>query len=53
MVASSSCSSPENGEEYSYSAEFTDEYGLDVEVGKRLNQMIPIPVSLAAFGSYR
>lgn len=43
MVASSSCSSPENGEEYSYSAEFTDEYGLDVEVGKRLNQMIPIP----------
>ncbi|KAJ9184311.1 hypothetical protein P3X46_004047 [Hevea brasiliensis] len=43
MVASSSSSSPDNVEEYSYSPEFTDECGLDGEVGKRLNQMIPIP----------
>ncbi|KAJ6699170.1 CYSTEINE PROTEINASE SUPERFAMILY PROTEIN [Salix purpurea] len=41
-VPSSSCSSPANGEEYSYSPELTDEYGLDDEVGKRLNQLIPI-----------
>ncbi|XP_011018726.1 PREDICTED: uncharacterized protein LOC105121693 [Populus euphratica] len=41
-VPSSSCSSPANGEEYSYSPEFTDEDGLDDEVGKRLNQLIPI-----------
>jgi hypothetical protein len=47
-VPSSSCSSPANGEEYSYSPEFTDEDGLDDEVGKRLNQLIPIRVSLAA-----
>ncbi|KAJ6913664.1 hypothetical protein NC651_016026 [Populus alba x Populus x berolinensis] len=39
-VPSSSCSSPANGEEYS--PEFNDEYGLDDEVGKRLNQLIPI-----------
>ena len=45
-VPSSSCSSPANGEEYS--PEFNDEYGLDDEVGKRLNQLIPIRVSLAA-----
>ncbi|KAJ9181559.1 hypothetical protein P3X46_009679 [Hevea brasiliensis] len=43
IVDSSSCSSPDNGEDYSSSPEFTDEYGLDGEVSKRLNQMIPIP----------
>ncbi|KDP29143.1 hypothetical protein JCGZ_16532 [Jatropha curcas] len=43
MVPSSSCSSPGNEEEYSYSPELTDEYVMDEEVGKRLNQMIPIP----------
>ncbi|XP_034925262.1 OVARIAN TUMOR DOMAIN-containing deubiquitinating enzyme 10 isoform X1 [Populus alba] len=41
-VPSSSCSSPANGEEYSYSPESNDDYELDDEVGKRLNQLIPI-----------
>lgn len=36
------------GEEWSYPLELTDEYTLDVEVGKRLNQMVPVPVSLAS-----
>ncbi|CAN1805309.1 OVARIAN TUMOR DOMAIN-containing deubiquitinating enzyme 10 [Linum perenne] len=40
--SSSSCSSPRNGDERSYSSELTDEYGLDDEVDKRLNQLIPI-----------
>ncbi|KAK9291283.1 hypothetical protein L1049_009472 [Liquidambar formosana] len=44
---SSSCSSPgeisKDGEEYPYSLELTDESLLDGEVGKRLNQMIPVP----------
>ncbi|XP_010241857.1 PREDICTED: OTU domain-containing protein DDB_G0284757 isoform X2 [Nelumbo nucifera] len=44
--ASSSCSSPAeapyDGEEW-YSLEITDESSLDGEVGKRLNQMVPIP----------
>ncbi|XAR59721.1 Ubiquitinyl hydrolase 1 [Bertholletia excelsa] len=41
----SSCSSPgkHSGEDWSYSIELTDEYALDGEVGKRLNQMVPIP----------
>ncbi|KAL7248075.1 hypothetical protein ACSBR2_002892 [Camellia fascicularis] len=47
MGPSSSCSSPGNrsydGEEYSYNLEITDESALDGEVGKRLNQMIPVP----------
>ncbi|KAF5188010.1 Otu domain-containing protein [Thalictrum thalictroides] len=47
MGPSSSCSSPGenlyNGEEWSYSLELTDEFALDGEVGKRLNQMVPIP----------
>jgi hypothetical protein len=47
-VPSSSCSSPANGEEYSYSPESNDDYELDDEVGKRLNQLIPIRVSSAA-----
>ena len=46
---SGSCSSPEersyDGEEYSYFLEITDESPLDGEVGKRLNQIIPAPVS--------
>ncbi|PHU03955.1 hypothetical protein BC332_29206 [Capsicum chinense] len=45
--ASTSCSSPGEesytGEDWSYSLELADEYDLDGEVGKRLNQMIPIP----------
>ncbi|KAJ0089181.1 hypothetical protein Patl1_32138 [Pistacia atlantica] len=40
---SCSCSSPGDGEEDSYSLELPSEYILDEEVGKRLNQMIPIP----------
>ncbi|XP_042511395.1 OVARIAN TUMOR DOMAIN-containing deubiquitinating enzyme 12-like isoform X2 [Macadamia integrifolia] len=44
---SSSCSSPEqksyNGDDWSYSLELTDESVLDGEVGKRLNQMVPVP----------
>ncbi|OMO67396.1 Ovarian tumor, otubain [Corchorus capsularis] len=42
---SSSCSSPEEKcqEDWSYSLELMDEYNLDGEVGKRLNQMVPVP----------
>ncbi|KAH9660638.1 OTU domain-containing protein [Citrus sinensis] len=44
---SSLCSSHEEesycGEEWSYPQELTDEYALDGEVGKRLNQMVPVP----------
>ncbi|CAI9097988.1 OLC1v1034525C1 [Oldenlandia corymbosa var. corymbosa] len=32
-----------DGDEYSYDLEITDELELDGEVGKRLNQMVPIP----------
>ncbi|KAL9245840.1 hypothetical protein vseg_019444 [Gypsophila vaccaria] len=43
---SSSCSSPEersmDGEDYSY-LEFVDESSVDGELGKRLNQMVPVP----------
>ncbi|XVF68542.1 hypothetical protein PTKIN_Ptkin11bG0011100 [Pterospermum kingtungense] len=44
---SSSCSSPDEKllfeEDWSYPLELTDEYALDGEVGKRLNQMVPVP----------
>ncbi|KAL2239415.1 OTU domain-containing protein DDB_G0284757 [Sesamum indicum] len=44
---SASCSSPGDesysGEDWSYSLELMDEHALDGEVGKRLNQMVPIP----------
>ncbi|XP_059646859.1 OVARIAN TUMOR DOMAIN-containing deubiquitinating enzyme 10-like isoform X3 [Cornus florida] len=44
---SSSCSSPGDksydGEEYLYSLEIADESSLDGEVGKRLNQVVPVP----------
>ncbi|KMT09835.1 hypothetical protein BVRB_6g128110 isoform A [Beta vulgaris subsp. vulgaris] len=44
---SSSCSSPgersNDGEDHSYYLEFADESALDGELGKRLNQMIPVP----------
>ncbi|XP_042475937.1 OVARIAN TUMOR DOMAIN-containing deubiquitinating enzyme 12-like [Macadamia integrifolia] len=47
MGPSSSCSSPEeksyNGDDWSNPLEITDESMLDGEVGKRLNQMVPIP----------
>ena len=33
------------GEDLSYALELTDESILDGEVGKRLNQMVPVPVS--------
>lgn len=53
MGASSSCSSPENrsfdGDEYSYNLEITDESELDGEVGKRLNEIIPVPVSVKVY----
>ncbi|KAL0369632.1 UNVERIFIED_CONTAM: OVARIAN TUMOR DOMAIN-containing deubiquitinating enzyme 9 [Sesamum angustifolium] len=32
-----------SGEDWSYSLELMDEHALDGEVGKRLNQMVPIP----------
>ena len=48
---STSYSGPEDGsfdrEMYSYDLEITEESELDGEVGKRLNQMIPVPVSIA------
>ncbi|KAL8496576.1 hypothetical protein ACS0TY_020317 [Phlomoides rotata] len=44
---SASCSSPGDqsscGDEWSHSLEVMDEYVCDGEVGKRLNQMVPIP----------
>ncbi|XP_021289252.1 uncharacterized protein LOC110420309 [Herrania umbratica] len=44
LVPLSSCSSPSDSEDFSCSLELTDGYLLDDdEVGKRLNQMIPIP----------
>ncbi|XWS55847.1 hypothetical protein CRYUN_Cryun09bG0035100 [Craigia yunnanensis] len=44
LVPPSSCSSPSDSEDCSCSLELTDGYLLDDdEVGKRLNQMIPIP----------
>ncbi|THG22231.1 hypothetical protein TEA_029217 [Camellia sinensis var. sinensis] len=47
---SSSCSSPGGksncGEEWSYSLELMDEHAFDGEVGKRLNEMVPIPTLL-------
>ncbi|KAF8396549.1 hypothetical protein HHK36_018173 [Tetracentron sinense] len=47
MGLSSSCSSPReksySGEDWSYPLELTDESDLDWEVGKRLNQMVPVP----------
>ncbi|KAJ8754053.1 hypothetical protein K2173_001951 [Erythroxylum novogranatense] len=42
-VASTSCSSRGNAEEYLHSPEYSDDNELDDEVGKTLNQMIPIP----------
>lgn len=56
MGPSSSCSSPGDrsydGEEYSYTLEMTDEPELDGEFGKRLNQMIAVPVSVANWKYY-
>ncbi|KAL4560500.1 hypothetical protein LXL04_032652 [Taraxacum kok-saghyz] len=47
MGHSSSCSSPGNrsydGDDYSYNLEITDESELDGEVGKRLNEIVPVP----------
>ncbi|KAK5804188.1 hypothetical protein PVK06_031837 [Gossypium arboreum] len=45
LVLHSSCSSssPSDSEDYSGSLELTEGYLLDDEVGKRLNQMVPIP----------
>ncbi|KAK9678468.1 hypothetical protein RND81_11G213400 [Saponaria officinalis] len=44
---SSSCSSPgersNDGDDYAYSLEFVDESSVDGELGKRLNQMVPVP----------
>lgn len=50
MSSPTSCSSPEEKsyckEDWSYVLDLTDEYALDGEVGKRLNQMVPVPVSV-------
>lgn len=48
---SSSCSSPaRNSYEEGYSLDVTDEFSaVDGEVGRRLNQMVPVPVSLHFF----
>lgn len=48
---SSSCSSPEesyDGEDLAYNLQITDESDLDGEVGKRLYEMIPVPVSITS-----
>lgn len=52
---SSSCSSPSesyDGEDLTYNLEITDESDLDGEVGKRLYEMIPVPVSIAFANSF-
>ncbi|CAL1404218.1 unnamed protein product [Linum trigynum] len=47
MEPSSSCSSPQENiysvEDWSYSGDMTDVYAFDGEVGKWLNEMVPIP----------
>ncbi|XP_024985546.1 uncharacterized protein LOC112521099 [Cynara cardunculus var. scolymus] len=47
LPPTSSCGSPTRqlnyGEEWSYSLDLSDEYALDDEVGKRLNQLASIP----------
>lgn len=51
IQASSLCSSPEEQSDYgewSYPLEQTEEYALNNEVEKRLNQMVPVPVSLTS-----
>ena len=52
MGPTTSCSSPEEityyGDELLYLSDLTDEHALDGEVGKRLNQMVPVPVSVAS-----
>lgn len=35
-----------NGEDWLYSLDITDESPLDGEVGRRLNKMVPVPVSV-------
>lgn len=51
LEVSASYSSPGGesycGEEWSYSLDLMDGNALDGELGKRLNQMIPIPVSVS------
>ena len=51
LVTSSAYPTP-GGESYSgewsYSTELMDENALDGELGRRLNQMVPIPVSVAS-----
>lgn len=34
-----------NGHDWSYALDITDESSLDSEVGRRLNDMVPVPVS--------
>ncbi|RRT38036.1 hypothetical protein B296_00037153 [Ensete ventricosum] len=48
---SSSCSSPaRNSYEEGYSLDVTDEFSaVDGEVGRRLNQMVPVPIIVAWF----
>lgn len=52
MGPSSSCSSPGDrsydGEEYTYTLEIQDEFELDGEVGKRINQLSAVPVSVVS-----
>lgn len=35
-----------NGEDWSYALDITDESSLDSEVGRRLNHILPVPVSI-------
>lgn len=54
LGTSGACPSPTGDSycgEWSYSLELMDEYDLDGEVGKRLTQMVPIPVSVASLCS--
>lgn len=54
MEPSSSCSSPgEKSYEEDWSLELADDFSeIDGEVGKRLNQMVPIPVSPSILWSF-
>lgn len=48
MPCGSSTGQLNYGGEWSYSLELSDEYAFDDEVGKRLNQMASVPVSVVS-----
>lgn len=41
-----------DAEEWLHELDITDESSLDSEVGRRLNQMVPVPVSIELLGNF-